>query len=239
MSQMLRTQWNARLEKIRALTPSVNEFSFQVELENFQFLAGQFVTLHVPQAGPKPALRAYSIASSQDDPHLKLIVKMVPQGVASQYLIKLKNHDRVQMTGPFGRCLFIEPPLQQICFVCTGAGLSQHYCFLKSKAIKFPDRRYRMLMGVWNESEIFYQSELSEIKKQLSDFKFDFVLDKPTGNWSGKTGYVTDYLDQLDFAKIPTHFYLCGNPEMIKSVKHHLIQLRAYDKKLVLSEAFY
>ncbi len=58
-----RTMYKLKVEQILDHTPSVRELILEtLEGQEFSFKAGQFVTLHVPQE-PKPAMRAYSIAS--------------------------------------------------------------------------------------------------------------------------------------------------------------------------------
>lgn len=210
-----------------------------VEPSAFTFKAGQFVTLHVPQEGTKPALRAYSIASTetrQDGFHL--LFKFVENGVASKYIWDLKGGETLQFTGPFGRVFFREPPSEQIVFLNTGSGISQHYCYLMSKKEKFPNLRYRLLFGVRNEQEMYYQPELEVLKKQLPDFDYEFILSRPSESWKGKKGYVQHFIEQYDYLNKDTTFYLCGNGGMIKEVKKKLIEEQGFDKNKIFAEAF-
>lgn len=220
-------------------TPSVRELVLQaVEPGNFLFKAGQFVTLHVPQE-PKPALRAYSIASD-DRIHngFRLLFKYVPQGVASTYIWSLQGDETLKFTGPFGRVFFREPPSQQVVFLNTGTGLSQHYCYLMSKKELFPNLKYRMLFGVRNESEMYYGPELDQLQKTLPDFKYEFVLSRPSESWTGKKGYIQNFISEYDYLNIDTTFYLCGNGGMIKEVKAKLIEEQGFDKTKIFAEAF-
>jgi CDP-4-dehydro-6-deoxyglucose reductase len=129
-----RTVYQMRVEQIIDHTPTVRELVIKAESpERFVFKAGQFITLHVPHE-PKPALRAYSIASDErDEQRLRLLFKYVENGVASTFIWKLQGQELLNVTGPFGRVLFKEPPSQQILFLNTGTGLSQHFSYLVSK----------------------------------------------------------------------------------------------------------
>src|SRR3954467_2427267 len=128
---------------IRDLTSLIRELNLQYEGEGeFKFRAGQFVMLHVP---PKPILRTYSIASEeQETRRLKLLFKYVPGGVASEYVWKLKEGDEISVTGPFGKLFFKEPADEQMIFLNTGSGVSQHLSFLLSHGSKYPDSHYHM-----------------------------------------------------------------------------------------------
>lgn len=234
-----RTIYKTKVSEIIDHTPSVRELVIQTQdPQQFQFKAGQFVTLHVPQE-PKPAMRAYSIASDdRQKDGFRLLFKHIEGGVASNYIWGLKGQETLTFTGPFGRVFFKDPPTPQIVFLNTGTGLSQHYSFLMSKRELYPDLQFRMLFGVRNEKEMYYEPQLDQLKKEMKDFDYQFVLSRPTEAWTGKKGYVQNFIQQFDYQNIDTTFYLCGNGGMIKEVKHQLIDVEGFDKNKILSEAF-
>ncbi len=233
-----RVMYKMKVAQIIDHTPSVRELVLEAtEPNQFLFKAGQFVTLHVPHE-PKPALRAYSIASDDRSKNgFRLLFKFVETGVASTFVWSLKGEENLNFTGPFGRVFFKEPPSAQIVFLNTGTGLSQHCSYLMSKKEIFPDLSYRMLFGVRNEAEMYYQPQLEKLKNQLKDFKYDFVLSRPSEKWQGKKGYIQHFIKEFDYLNKETTFYLCGNGGMIKEVKQQLEQ-DGFDKTKIFSEAF-
>lgn len=226
--------------KIITRTPKVRELILKCnEPQSFEFKAGQFVMLHVPQPEGKPALRAYSVASSDKQKDgFHLLFKYVDNGKASEFIWSLKGDETLQFTGPFGKVFFQEPPNEQIIFLNTGTGLSQHLCYLLSKKDQYPNLKYRMLFGVRNEEEIYGKEELDNLKKNLKDFHYEYVLSRPSDSWKGKKGYVQNFLKEFEYKNTPTTFYLCGNGGMIKEVKHQLIEVDKIDKSHIWSEAF-
>ncbi|ASD63345.1 FAD-binding oxidoreductase [Bdellovibrio bacteriovorus] len=235
-----RTIYHMRVEEIIDHTPTVRELVLKTETPNeFSFKAGQFVMLHVPQGEAKPALRAYSIASDDRTKNgFRLLFKFVENGLASTFVWQLKGGELLNFTGPFGKVFFQEPPTEQIVFLNTGTGLSQHLCYLLSKKEQYPNLRYRMLFGVRTEKDMYYQKEIEELQKALPDFKFEFVLSRPQDDWKGKKGYVQNFISEFDYKNIPTTFYLCGNGGMIKDVKHQLLEVDGFDKTKIWAEAF-
>jgi CDP-4-dehydro-6-deoxyglucose reductase len=238
---MARTVYKCRLNEINRLTPTVRELKIEVlEPKGFHFQSGQFLMLQVPVPGQeKPAPRAYSIAS---DARVKgcaiLLIKLFEKGKASDFVRGLKGGEEFNITGPFGRLLFQKPIAPQVLMLCTGAGLSQHIGFLRSHAHEFKDSKVTLLIGVWNETEMFYSEELDEIKKVSPNFKYEFVLDTPPATWTGKKGFVTDYIKDFDLKGIETLVYLCGNPAMIKNAQGLLKEKFQFDPKHVFAEAF-
>lgn len=195
--------------------------------------------LHVPVEGAKPALRAYSIASTDEKTNgFKLVFKFVENGVASKFVWALKGDEILKITGPFGKVFFQEPPTEQLVFLNTGSGISQHFSFIESKMKLYPDIKYKLYFGVRKESDIYYESELKRLQKNLSNFEYHFVLSRASDSWTGKKGYVQNFLNETGYKEIPTTFYLCGNGGMIKEAKHQLLEVDGLDKSRVWAEAF-
>lgn len=240
-----RIQRKMTVTKIADYTPQIRElFISCTEPKEFEFRAGQFVMLHVPVENStdgkpqKPALRAYSIASTDENKAgFRLVFKFVDGGVASKYVWSLKENAVLDVTGPFGRVFFQEPPTEQVVFLNTGSGVSQHFSFIESNLKKYPHLKYRMLFGVRHEEDVYYQSELERLKSQLTDFKFEYCLSRAKDNWKGLRGYVQNHIDTFDYMNVPTTFYLCGNGAMIKDVKAKL-EASGFDMKRVFAEAF-
>ena len=227
-----------RVRELRDYTPQIRELFLECEEPaEFHFKAGQFVMLHVP-AEPKALLRAYSVASDDRVKNgYRLIFKYVEGGAASQFVWSLKGGETLDFTGPFGRVLFKEPPTEQIVFLNTGSGISQHFSFIESNVDKYPNLRYRLFFGVRTEADIYYTEELDRLKKKAANFEYHFVLSRAGDIWSGKRGYIQHFLHELDYQKISTTFYLCGNGAMIKDVKTALAET-GFDASHILAEAF-
>lgn len=237
----LRIPLEFKVEKIIDHTHEIRELYLKLANKpEFSFKAGQFVMLHVPVEGAaKPALRAYSIASTDAQKDgFKLIFKFVDNGIASQYVWALKGEETLTMTGPFGKVFFQEPPTEQVIFLNTGSGISQHFSFIESRMHQYPNLKYILFFGVRREIDIYYLSELDRLKKHLPNFEYHFVLSRPSDSWTGKRGYVQHHLKDIDYKNTPTTFYMCGNGGMIKDVKHQLFEVDGIDKAKVWAEAF-
>jgi CDP-4-dehydro-6-deoxyglucose reductase, E3 len=235
-----RTVYSMKVEKIIDHTHNVRELVLKTESpESFQYRAGQFVMLHVPVPDSKPALRAYSIASDDRVKNgFRLLFKFVDNGLASTYVWSLKGGESLKFTGPFGKVFFQEPPTEQVVFLNTGTGVSQHLSYLVSKKDIFPNLQYRMLFGVRTEKDIYIKDELDALANEFPNFKYEFVLSRPSDSWTGKKGYIQHFIKEFNYKETPTTFYLCGNGGMIKEVKHQLLEVDGFDKTRLWTEAF-
>ena len=188
-----------RITALKDLTPRIRWLKLQNEgSETFTFRAGQFVNLQVPQGeGARPLQRAYSLASSEEDPDtFELLFSYVPEGKASRYIWDCREGDLLNFTGPFGRLFFKEPPSSRLVFLNTGTGISQHYAYLQSHKKKYPSLKGTLLFGLRYEEDLFYREEMENLKRDLPHFHCEYVLSRPTANWKGKSGYVQDFLPQ-------------------------------------------
>ena len=95
-----------------------------------------------------------------------------------------------------------------------------------------------MLFGVRNEKEMYYQPQLEELTQSLPQFEYEFVLSRPSESWTGKKGYVQNFVEDFNYMEIPTHFYLCGNGGMIKEMKA-LLKEKGFPKECLMTEAFH
>jgi CDP-4-dehydro-6-deoxyglucose reductase, E3 len=233
-------RFECRLRELKTLTPTVRELVIDFINPNvFSFRAGQFAVIQVPGPDGKDVPRAYSIASQGGKSYsLTLLIKLLDRGIASDYVRTLEPGASLTLTGPFGRLFFKEPAPTQIIMLATGAGLSQHLSYLTTHGATLPNTKFHLLFGVWNESEMFYEAELQALSKSLPNFSFEYVLDKPTGQWNGRAGFITQDLDRFEYLKKDTHFYMCGNPNMIKSAKD-LLREKGFPEEKILAEAFF
>ena len=92
---MSRTIYEYKVSQIIDHTQIIRELYLDLTNQpEFKFKAGQFVMLHVPTETGKPALRAYSIATTEHDTQkFRLIFKFVENGVD-----ELCSLGRIQIT---------------------------------------------------------------------------------------------------------------------------------------------
>ena len=204
------------------LTEDVFEIMVQ-PTENFNFQAGQFVTFKIDDQVP-PCFRAYSIASAPNtDPNFDICIKLVNKGRGSNWLQNLKPDDTVNFLGPNGKFTFTSPVDKKIIFVATGTGIAPFKAIIEDELKKGNTQTFHLIFGVRYIKDIFYQDFFEDLAKKHQNFTFDLTLSKPeNGDWSGKTGRVTDLLQKLEIDETNTEVYICGLKDMINSVSEIL-----------------
>ena len=123
--------FTAELIARETIAANIAELSFALRAPSrLAFKAGQFVSMSIgpdaPGAEPIPR-RSYSIASQSDAGEvLRFIIRVIPEGKASEFLMSLPIGTVLNMTGPHG--FFVLDPAHpgDILFGATGTGISVH-----------------------------------------------------------------------------------------------------------------
>jgi ferredoxin-NADP reductase len=243
MSSSLRTALVGRTP----VADGVVDFSFAlVEPERLVFRGGQFVTLSVGKdAHGKELRRSYSIASRADEGEkLRLLLRLVPGGVGSDFFAQLPPGGEVAMTGPHGFFVLDQQHAGDIVFGATGTGIAPVLPMLAELAgsadIAAPPtpRALTVYWGVRHEADLFI---LDDVKASCAaaGAQLHIHLSQPEPGWTGGTGRITPaILAALPGLHAPT-FYLVGNGSMIAELKKELVARGIDRKKQIRTEAFF
>jgi ferredoxin-NADP reductase len=233
------------------------EFSIP-ELDAFDFIAGQFVSMVAEDANGKQQTRAYSIASAPEASRFDLCVNRVEGGFFSNKLCDMEPGQEVQCHGPHG--LFtLRQPLTDSIFIATGTGVAPMRSFTQRL---FPEsgedlsegRHIWLVYGTRHETELYYQKYFEKLAAERRNFHYLSSLSRPHEGWEGLRGYVQDHVAEIvrrragenHFAHVPNtaepvgfdiHAYICGLNEMVSGNRDRLVEL-GWQKKQVIFERY-
>jgi CDP-4-dehydro-6-deoxyglucose reductase, E3 len=237
----------AELVSRETIAAGIAELSFALRSPpRLEFKAGQFVSMSIPSTTPgaEPApRRSYSIASQSDAGHLlRFIIRVIPEGKASEFLMTLPLGTVVDMTGPHG--FFVLEPSHpgDVLFAATGTGISAVMPMLGELARRRERggeaRRCIVMWGARQEADLFARAEIQALASG-ADAELSIYLTAPGEGWQGDRGRITQaLLDRLPDLVAPT-FYLVGNGAMITEVKRELIARGVNRKAQIRTEAFF
>ena len=188
----------------------------------FDFEAGQFVNVLVPESAQRKAVkRPYSIASP---PHWKgfldLCWKRVEGGIATNYLWTLKEGDPVQIQGPLGRFTLKQPLPKTIIFISTGTGIAPFRSMIHVLLDGGADCEIWNIFGNRYEVDILYREEFEKSAMEHKNFRNVFTVSRPrSADWKGETQYVQFLLKKHVPDPKDKHVYICGLTNMITEVQ--------------------
>ncbi len=237
----------AELVAREPVASNIAQLSFALrEPPRLDFKAGQFVSIaippHTPEGDAVPR-RSYSIASQSDAGELlRFIIRVIPEGKASEFLMSLPLGAVVTMTGPHGFFVLDERHAGDVVFAATGTGFAAVMPMLgelarrRERGLESP--RTLVLWGARQESDLFARDEIDALVARAGS-ELRIFLTAAGPDWAGDRGRITQaLLDRLPELGAPT-FYLVGNGAMISEVKRELIARGVNRRAQIRTEAFF
>ncbi|MCJ7826369.1 FAD-dependent oxidoreductase [Patescibacteria group bacterium] len=223
-------QYTGIITKKSQLTKTVFHFIIQNEYpKELLFQPGQYATFFVDEK----TRRQYSFCSAPDQSSFELVVDVSPMGPGSKYFLEKKEGERVEYLAPLGNFTLSQNPLKKI-FVATGAGIAPFRSMLLNgiQNSEFRIQNCALYWGLRYEDDVYWDSEFKALFGQYTGFQYFLSLSKPSQNWHGLTGHITEHVfKNSPFAKASgdkeknlqnCEFYLCGNSAMIKEIESKL-----------------
>ncbi len=177
--------------------------------KNIEFTAGQFVAIGL---GKPEQDRLYSIASGQDEPTLTFLYEVVPGGVLTNQLCRLRKGDQITVSQAMGSFL---PTHKKAFWIATGTGIAPFIAMLKSDY----GGNKTLLQGARSPDGFFFHNQFTA---QMGDRYHRFCT---TQSGDGIIfGRITHYLEQEKNLEPDILYYLCGNNQMVIDVREILLR---------------
>ncbi|WP_196118589.1 FAD-binding oxidoreductase [Mycobacterium tuberculosis] len=181
-----------------------------------RYRAGQFAQLQVPGTN---VWRNYSYAHPADGRgECEFIIRLLPDGVMSNYL-----RDRAQPGDHIAlRCskgsFYLRPIVRPVILVAGGTGLSAILAMAQSLDADVAHPVY-LVYGVERTEDLCKLDELTELRRRVGRLEVHVVVARPDPDWDGRTGLVTDLLDERMLASGDADVYLCGPVAMVDAAR--------------------
>ena len=188
---------------------------------SLDYLPGQYARLKIPGTDH---CRSYSFACAPGTPTLEFLVRLLPDGVMSNYLRdRCRPGDIIAMEAPLG-AFYLRHIDRPVVMMAGGTGLSAFLGMLDQLANKGgAGFAIHLYYGVRTEKDLCELQRLAAYTRTLEGFEFTPVLSEPHPDWQGKRGFITDHLALYETSDTPFDMYICGPPPMVDSIKqwHH------------------
>jgi len=233
-----------KIIRIEDETASTKKFWIQIaELERFDFIPGQFVTLDLPiHQQPNKRWRSYSIASAPDGTNVfELVIVLMEGGLGTTYLFtEAAVGTEFPVRGPQGHFTLPDPITTDIFMVCTGTGIAPFRSMIQHILHNnIPHKEIFLIYGTRKYPDALYLEELLDLKQKLPGFHYFPTFSREQNVAEGLyIGYVHGIYEQLMEAQRDSpQFFLCGWKEMINEARQR-IQHLGVDKKAIHFELY-
>ena len=186
------------------------------------FRPGQFIQVKVPGTGQT---RRYSIATTPAQlPKIELLVRLLPGGVMSEYLLSRAAVDEVlEISGPYGAFFLKEGVKAPHVMIAGGTGLAPMMAMIDTIRAT-PGRKPPILLsfGCQTGEGLFHREEIGLREHWLPTLSVQISVDRgpaPEGVRVGNPVAATGADGPLDPETVA---YLCGPPGLIEAARAHL-----------------
>jgi len=223
-SLQLKKQSRESLHPIKSIE-EIHKGVFVLSIERrFDFIPGEIIALSLSKEEKAP--RLYSICSSNEDSELKILFNVVPSGMITEALSKLKKGDNVYCSSPYGRFHIGDEPSV---WIANGTGIAPFVSKILSGEVKD-----QILIHGAREKDSFYFSKELQACKGLEYIRCSSI-EKGEEFFHGR---LTKYLSELKELPADRLYYLCGGTEMVVEARDILISGGVpYNK--ILSEIYF
>jgi len=195
--------------KIEQETPITRRFWIRIaELEKFDFIPGQFVTLDLPiHEKVNKRWRSYSIASWPDGSNVfELVIVLDKEGIGTNYLFnQVTVGTNLTLRGPQGVFAIKEPISKDIVMICTGTGIAPFRSMLQHiYQQKIAHQTIYLVFGCRTKDDLLYHTELKALQNNMAGFRYLPTLSRE--EWEGNTGYVHGVYERICEDKRPIDF---------------------------------
>lgn len=235
-------QWyDSKVIEIRDMTPTVKQFFLEVnEVDDFEFLAGQFITLDLPISEKRlKRWRSYSIANHPNGSNIiELCIVHLEDGAGTNYLFNdVKVGDDIRFKGPSGAFYLHEKIEHDIVMICTGTGVAPFRSMINDLLLNKKEfQKIHLIFGARYQEDILYRAELEQLAGNDDRISYDIALSRDE-KWPGYKGYVHQIYMENQYAA-NTRFYICGWSQMIDEAVENLLIKRKIDKKDIIYELY-
>jgi ferredoxin/flavodoxin---NADP+ reductase len=199
----------------------------------YRFAPGQFARIGLRGEDGEIIWRAYSIVSAPDEAFLEFFLVVVPTGAFSARVAKLKPGDTMLVDKLAQGFLTADrfKSGRDLWLIATGTGLAPYISMVRDKAAWLQFENIVIVQSVREHHDLAYVDELTAMSRETHDLprarlKFIVTLtrDETVGSLKGRIPALIESgaLENAAGLRLTdehSRFMLCGNPEMVESMR--------------------
>lgn len=226
--------FNSRILETKNLTSDIKYLKLSVP-KDFEFKAGQYLSLSVTRGDGKKIRKPLSISNPPENGIIEFCIKIIPRGLASEFVKTLNRGDEVELFGPAGKFV-VNDFDKDLIFIAAGVGIAPFMSIIPDLLKRKFAKRIILLKSARTEEDSLYDDELNLLNEQNPNFEFHNIFSNPIDKRLN-LGYVQDFLEKYLPKDFEGNFYVCGLEEMIDDVRKKILSF-GFNEKQIFSEKF-
>ncbi len=222
-------KFNAPIISRRKIAENTSEISFDTTQADFEFLAGQYITVTLPGLGALPTraqFRDFSIASPPYERQRISIAFRHSDSPFKKILLSGDTHNEVEIEGPKGIFTLPKDADTHIVFIAGGIGVTPFYSMLRQAVHDGLAYPITLLYYNSNRMRAAYFDELHELCSKSDSLTFVPIFG-PVDR---------EQIRQQTTEKPPSAWFIAGPPRMVSSARRLLIYNNVDDATIKIEE---
>ncbi len=221
-------EYQLLLREIRDEAPDVKSFIFE-KPKDFNFVAGQFMTIFLDVQDTKGSYRQFSIASSPTESAL-MITSTMRGGAFKSKLAEMQGQ-KIKVRGPFGQ--FVLQQGGEHVMIAGGIGVTPFRSMIKFATDTEYSGKIKLLYSNKTPESITFMEDLDLFEKSNEHLEIVHTITQPDSSWQGRTGRVDEKMIRENTADLKTPvFYVCGPPAMVDGMRALLKGMNIPDERV-------
>jgi NAD(P)H-flavin reductase len=173
------------------------------------FRPGQYASFLVPN-GRRP----FSFVSLPTDNFIDFLIGYTPTGLTRPLVEPLQVGQSFRLLAPYGRFIVNTQDENPLIFIAGGTGIAPIYSQLQY-LLPTTSKPVTLFFANYDEARLYFDEEFKQLANQYKNFTYIPCLSKPTPDWHGHIGLVTQLVPQLVSNMAAHTFYVCGSPGLV------------------------
>jgi len=232
----------ARVIQIKSLKTDVKHLQCEmIEPNKLSFIGGQCILINsgIVMDNGKLGKRAYSIVSSDVKQNtFEILVKKIGNGVGSSFVHQLKEGDAFEFSGPWGKNKPVANEIDEksVLFIATDTGITTLLGLLRGSAYRDSLDDAKL---IWLTSEEDYFIPLNNMDQWIPNYcSYQMITDISDSKAINRTEECVKKIEALSFEKFYDKIWLCGDGNVIASLKAWFIS-EGYAAEQIVTESFF
>ena len=198
--------------------------------ENFNFIAGQFITLFLDVQDARGNYRQFSVASSPTEDYVMITTTM--RGSAFKQKLEQLEGQKIKARGPFGRFTLQEN--SEHVMVAGGIGITPFRSMIKSATDMGNSAKIKLIYSNKTPEDIVFMEDLDLMEKMNEYLEIIHTITRPEGHfWKGVTGRVDEHMIGQHIEDVENSiFYVCGPPAMVDAMQIVLKEMGIAEERI-------
>lgn len=227
-----RIRWSGRLVLAEKEDVTHNVKTFRFKSTNgreipFDYLPGQFLTLHVAPEGV-PTKRSYTIASTPTwRDRIEITVKREEHGLVSRWLHDvLATGDEVEMEAPNGTFCFTGTDAESVLLIGGGVGVTPMMSVARYLTESNWPGTAHLILGFRTPGDFIFRDEIADLQTRNPNLHVTATMSQPDGSWRGAKGHIDAALLARTVNELVSQVaHICGPAPMMEAVRAALVEL--------------